>query len=145
MTKTFQISDITKTGIGDVELSNFGQPLMIEAQTKLSQDILEILLVIQGERDVPRTMPSFGSNIFKIIGYPLPQGSLETLLKSAIDSAVRKLKDLQSKKRSLEEAERIVKVSALEVKSTSDPLGYTFYLLVDTAAKTTIKLEGVLY
>ena len=144
MTKTFKISDITQTGIGDVELSDQGQPEVLENKDKLVQDILEILLVMEGQRDVPRTSPEYGSKIYKILGYPLPAGSLETLLRGAIDSAILKLKAMQGEKTNLSKEEHIFKTTSLQIKKEQDVLGYRFHLAVDTYHKRVVVIEGTL-
>jgi len=145
MAKTFKISNIISESIGDVELSSIGRPEFVETRDKLIQDILEILLVIKGNRDIPRTSPKFGSDILKILGYPLPAGSIETLLRNAIDVTIRELKTLQKAKSNLSDKERIVKISVLEVKKELTGLGYYFYLQLLTAEGQEVRLERVLY
>jgi phage baseplate assembly protein W len=144
MGKTFKISDIGKTGIGDVELSNVGQPQIIQGRDKLSQDILEILFVITGERDVPRTMADFGSKLMIIMGYPLPAGSIETLLRSAIDDALRKLQKLQLDNLTSTTDETIARISVVQIEKTESKIGYNFYVGIETQDGQTLTLQGVL-
>jgi len=142
MGKTFKVSDITKSGIGDVDLTAVGQPEVIEEREKLVQDILEVLLVMVGQRDVPRVSPSWGSKIIAILGYPLPAGSAETLLRGAIDEAVRKLQKLQRTSDTITDDEQITKVSAIHVTQDTSGIRYNFYLGVETRSGQTLTLQG---
>lgn len=144
MSKTFKVSDITSTGIGDVELDVVGVPELIERREKLVQDVLEILLVMTGTRDVPRSTPNWGSKLMDIMGYPMPVAGLQTLIKGAIDEAIRKLKKFQSTRRNLTEDEKVVKVSSLEVKQRGESLGFDFYLVVSTIAKEEIRIQATI-
>lgn len=140
--KTLKVTDVTKAGVGDVDYNNIGQLKVIEDRDKLSQDILEILLVMKGERDVPRMSPTYGSDIMKIMGYPLSGGGLETLLCSAIDDAIINLKTIQAKHSKLSPKEKVSRVVALDVRRDSGGLGYRFYLEVDTTSKDKLTVEG---
>ncbi len=142
--KTFKISDITQTGIGDVDLNDVGQPEILEGRDKLIQDILEILLIFQGQREVPRTMPEFGSKIMDIMGYPMGVSGVTTLLRGAVNDAMKKLKALQRDK-DLEDDEKISKVVLVQVEedNSKGSLGWRFFLAVDTYGKNQVTLEGL--
>jgi phage baseplate assembly protein W len=141
---TFKISDITVTGIGDVDLNEVGQPKMLEGRDKLVQDILEILLVFQGERDVPRTMPEYGSKIMDVMGYPMGVSGVTTLLRGAVNDAMKKLKALQRDKL-LEDDEKLSKVVLVQVEEDNSrgALGWRFFLAVETYNKEQLNLEGL--
>ena len=142
--KTFKISDITQTGIGDVDLNDVGQPEILEGRDKLIQDILEILLIFQGQREVPRTMPEFGSKIMDIMGYPMGVSGVTTLLRGAVNDAMKKLKALQRDK-DLEDDEKISKVVLVQVEQDNSrgSLGWRFFLQIDTYGKNLVTLEGL--
>jgi len=142
--QTFKISDVTQTGIGDVELNEVGQPEILEGRYKLIQDILEILLVFQGQRDIPRTMPEYGSKIMEIMGYPMGVSGVTTLLRGAVNDAMKKLKALQ-KNKVLDDNEKIAKVVLVSVEQDNSrgSLGWRFFLAVETYDKEQLNLEGL--
>ncbi len=119
---------------GDISLDNSGQPVFVEKNSKLRQDILKILLTDLGEN---KYHSFYGSSAGKLdIGSVLDQSFYQKNLENSVSSAINNLIRMQrsqSRYQYVSPGETILEISSVRAfRDETDPRMWSIFVSVIT-------------
>ena len=124
---------------GDFIMDSAGRYVMASGQEKLAQDIAESLL-----NNYDPDFPTYynGSQLYIVDQSPSLISTIgaEEFIRSTVEDAIDRLRNLQDEDDYLEESERIDHISELTVNKVG-PMSYTFYLRVIAADESDVPIE----
>ena len=125
---------------GDLIMDSAGRYVVVYGQEKVAQDIAESLL-----NNYDPEFPTYynGSELYRVDATPMLIATIgaEDFIRSAVESAIERLQDLQDEDDYVDEEEKIDHIAQLTVDKVG-PMSYTFYLRVVTESEDDIPLPS---